>query len=83
MPSGWCGSTGSREPKMQTNCSKCQELGWACTPLAVETYGNWAEVAQVTFSMQTASHLAISQSRPKALVVADIYTAGLTLIWSS
>ena len=32
--------------KMQTYSSKCQELGWACTPLAVETYGNWGEVAQ-------------------------------------
>jgi hypothetical protein len=40
--------------------------------LAVETYGNWGEVAQGTFS-RLASHLAISQSRPKALVVADIY----------
>ena len=26
--------------KMQTNSPKCQELGWACTPLAVENYGN-------------------------------------------
>ena len=58
--------------KLQANSPKCQELGWACTPLAVETYGNWGEVAQGTFS-RLASHLAISQSRPKALVVADIY----------
>ena len=40
--------------------------------MAVETYGNWGEVAQETFS-RLASHLAISQSRPKALVVVDIY----------
>ena len=55
--------------KLQANNPKCQELG---TPLAVETYGNWGEIAQGTFS-RLASHLAISQSRPKALVVADIY----------
>ena len=24
------------------NDKKCQELGWACVPIAVETYGNWA-----------------------------------------
>ena len=58
--------------KLQANSPKCQELGWACTPLAVETYGNWGEVAQGTFS-RLASHLVISQSWPKALVVADMY----------
>ena len=54
------------------NSPKCQELGWACTPLAVETYGNWGEVAQGTYS-RLASRLAVSQSRPKAVVVAGIY----------
>ena len=53
--------------KLQANSPKCQELGWACTSLAVETYGNWGEVAQGTFS-RLASHLAISHQ-----VVADIY----------
>ena len=55
--------------KMQTNGPKCQALGWACTPLA---YGNWGEFAQGTFS-RLASHLAISLSKPKAIVLADIY----------
>ena len=57
--------------KMQTNSPKSQELGWGCTPLAVETYDNWGKVAQGTFS-RLVSHLATSQSRPKALVVAVI-----------
>ena len=26
--------------KMHANSLKCQERGWACTPLAVDTYGN-------------------------------------------
>ena len=27
--------------KHSSNDSKCQELGWVCIPLAVETYNNW------------------------------------------
>ena len=34
--------------KHSSNDSKCQELGWVCTPLAVETYGNWGKEAQNT-----------------------------------
>ena len=45
---------------MQTNSPKCQELGWACTSLAVETYGNWGEVAQGSFS-RLASHATCHQ----------------------
>ena len=71
MPSGWCTALAAENRKVHTNSPKCQELGWACTPLAVENYGNWGEVVQGTFS-RLASHLAISQSRPKAFVVADI-----------
>eukprot|EP00731_Ephydatia_muelleri_P000360 Em0001g360a len=52
---------------------KCQELGWSCIPLAVETYGNWSKQAHDTFS-RLASFLAIHlQSSPKAVVVAEIY----------
>ena len=29
---------------------KCSELGWRCTPLAVETYGAWGTEARDTFS---------------------------------
>ena len=31
--------------KLQSNCSKCDELGWTCTPLGVETHANWGRVA--------------------------------------
>ena len=32
------------------NDPKCQELGWMCIPMAVETYGNWGKEAQHMFS---------------------------------
>ena len=57
---------------LHSNGPKCQELGWSCIPLAVETYGNWGKQAHNTFS-RLASFLAIYQSSPKALVVAEIY----------
>ncbi|KAL5479843.1 hypothetical protein EMCRGX_G023432, partial [Ephydatia muelleri] len=36
--------------KLHTNGPKCQELGWSCIPLAVETYGNWGKQTHDTFS---------------------------------
>ena len=32
--------------KHQVNNEKCQELGWACIPLAIETYGCWGKEAR-------------------------------------
>eukprot|EP00731_Ephydatia_muelleri_P034645 Em0070g1a len=29
--------------KLHSNGPKCQEVGWSCIPLAVETYGNWGK----------------------------------------
>ena len=58
--------------KLHSNGPKCQELGWSCIPLAVETYGNWGKEAHDTFS-RLASYLAIHQSSPKPAVVAEIY----------
>ena len=52
--------------KLHSNGPKCQELGWSCIPLAVETYGNWGKQAHDAFS-RLASFLAINQSSPKAL----------------
>eukprot|EP00731_Ephydatia_muelleri_P016621 Em0009g1045a len=68
--------------KLHSNGPKCQELGWSCIPLAVETYGNWDIEAQDTIS-RLASHLAIHQSSPKSSVVAEIYgRLNMTLIHS-
>eukprot|EP00731_Ephydatia_muelleri_P005528 Em0002g1704a len=57
--------------KLHSNGPKCQELGWSCIPLAVETYGNWWKEAHGTFS-RLASYLAIHQPSPKSAVVAEI-----------
>ncbi|KAL5509138.1 hypothetical protein EMCRGX_G004448 [Ephydatia muelleri] len=58
--------------KLHLNGPKCQELGWSCIPLDVETYGNWGKEAHDTFS-RLASYLAIHQFSPKSAVVAEIY----------
>ena len=31
--------------KHAANDAKCQELGWSCIPLAIETYDNWRKEA--------------------------------------
>ena len=41
--------------KHTANDAKCQELGWSCIQLAVETYGNWGKEAQCALS-RLASH---------------------------
>ena len=58
--------------KHTANDAKCQELGWSCIPLAVETYGNWGKEAQCAFS-RLASLLAIGQASSKAKMAAEIY----------
>ena len=48
------------------NDPKCQELGWVCVPLAVETYGNWGREAHTTFTrlaMHSACHLCFTAEK--------------------
>ena len=58
--------------KHVANDTRCQELGWTCIPLTVETYGNWGMEAQSVFS-HLASLLAIGQAIPKPKMLGDIY----------
>ncbi|KAL5500317.1 hypothetical protein EMCRGX_G011857 [Ephydatia muelleri] len=58
-------------PKLHSNGPKCQELGWSCIPLALETYDNWGKEAHDTFS-RLESYLAIHQTSPKSPVVIEI-----------
>ncbi|KAL5475538.1 hypothetical protein EMCRGX_G025366 [Ephydatia muelleri] len=58
--------------KHSANDSKCQELGWVCTPLAVESYGNWGMEVHSVFKCLV-SLIAIHQSCPKASVSAELY----------
>ena len=57
--------------KHSSNDPKCQELGWLCVPLAVESYGNWGKEVQKTFA-RLASILSVSQHCPKAKVMSEI-----------
>ena len=66
-------STAAETRKLLSNGPKCQELGWTCIPLAVETFCNWGKEAHLTFS-RLAPHLAISMSSPKPSILADIYS---------
>ena len=59
--------------KHAANDTRCQELGWLCIPLAVETYGNWGKEAQSIFS-RLASRLSISQAIPKPKMLSEIYS---------
>ena len=54
------------------NDTRCQDLGWTCIPLAVETYGNWGMEAQGVFSC-LAYLLAIGLAIPKPKMLGDIY----------
>ncbi|KAL5463780.1 hypothetical protein EMCRGX_G032714 [Ephydatia muelleri] len=59
--------------KHEANDTKCQELGWTCIPLAVETFGHWGKEAQAVFS-HLASFIAIHQASPKSSVLNEIYS---------
>jgi hypothetical protein len=58
--------------KHNRNDGKCEDLGWACIPLVVETYGAWGQEAVKSFA-QLASRLAITCSKPKSVVIHDLY----------
>ena len=75
-------TTAAETRKLLTNGSKCEELGWKCIPLAVETFCNWGKEAHLTFS-RLAPHLAISLSSPKSSILVDMYCRmNLTLVRS-
>ena len=51
---------------------KCSELGWQCTPLAVEKYGAWGAEACNTFSF-IASRVAIMTNKSKSMILSNVY----------
>ena len=57
----WVAAFPAEARKQAANDDKCQELGWSCISLAIETHGNGAKEAQCTF-FQLASLLAIGQA---------------------
>ena len=62
----------SEQRKHIANDPNCQELGWVCVPLAVETYGDWGREAHTTF-IRLATRLVICVSLPKSKVTADLF----------
>ena len=58
--------------KHRVNDERCRELGWACIPLVVETYGCWGTEAIQALS-RLATRLSTRQGRPKSLVSNEIF----------
>ena len=58
--------------KHSANDAKCEELGWVCIPLAVESYGNWGMEALSTLK-RLASLIAIYESCIMASVSSELY----------
>ena len=50
--------------KHKYNDRKCEELGWVCIPLVVETYGCWGAAAVEAFS-KLAGHLSTRLNQPQ------------------
>ena len=58
--------------KHSANDAKCEELGWVCIPMAVESYGNWGMEAR-SYLKRVASLISIRESRSNASVSAELY----------
>eukprot|EP00731_Ephydatia_muelleri_P004695 Em0002g871a len=59
--------------KHMANDAKCNELGWLCVPLVVETYRAWEKEGMDAFS-QLASRLATHTCRLKSAVTFELYS---------
>ena len=70
----------AEQRKHHSNDAKCEELGWVCIPLFVESYGSWGPEAQRCLS-RLAGRLATQLGQPKSLTTNLIYgRLNLTLI---
>ncbi|KAL5475298.1 hypothetical protein EMCRGX_G027384 [Ephydatia muelleri] len=63
----------AEERKHASNDAKCEDLGWTCIPLAVESYGNWGKEARDVFN-RLASLLAFGHSSTKPRLLTEIYS---------
>ncbi|KAL5464104.1 hypothetical protein EMCRGX_G033070 [Ephydatia muelleri] len=53
MLNGCAASEAAETRKPLSNGPKCQEVGWSCIPLAVETFGNWGEEEEAPETITT------------------------------
>ena len=58
----------TEQRKHCSNDGKCNELGWACVPLVVESYGAWGKEA-----LESISRLATCSSKAKSVVRTELY----------
>ena len=58
--------------KHQSSNEKCQELGWACIPLAIETYGCWGAEARRCLS-RIANRLAVRMGWSLSKATTSLY----------
>eukprot|EP00731_Ephydatia_muelleri_P032575 Em0024g119a len=66
--------------KHNNSDKKCDELGWACIPLVVETYGCWGAEAVAALS-KLAGRLSVRNNEPKSKTIFSLYSClGLTLV---
>ena len=66
--------------KHSNSDKKCDELGWACIPLVVETYGCWGAEAVAALS-KLAGRLSVRNNEPKSKTIFSLYSRlGLTLV---
>ena len=70
----------TEEHKHRNNDVKCEELGWRCIPMVVESYGCWGTEARQALS-QLASRLAVRTNTYKSQMLNSLYgRLNLTLI---
>eukprot|EP00731_Ephydatia_muelleri_P014937 Em0008g657a len=70
----------TEERKHRNNDAKCEELGWRCIPMVVESYGCWGTEARQPLS-QLASRLAVRTNTYKSQMLNSLYgRLNLTLI---
>eukprot|EP00731_Ephydatia_muelleri_P013640 Em0007g950a len=55
--------------KHRVNDERCRDLGWACIPLVVETYGCWG----IQALSRLVTRLSTRQGRPKSLMSNEIF----------
>ncbi|KAL5457675.1 hypothetical protein EMCRGX_G034960 [Ephydatia muelleri] len=66
--------------KHKYNDRKCEEPGWVCIPLVVETYGCWGAAAVAALS-KLAGRLSTRLNQPKSKTIFGIYSRlGLALV---
>ena len=58
--------------KHNNSDKKCDELGWACIPLVVETYGCWGTEAVAALS-KLAGRLSVRKNELKSKTIFSLY----------